>query len=104
MMAMIISSKDAMQQGASAHYRPFARKGAKDSEHVFMHAGDVGVEEGHELWQKGVEGERLDVVGCTVPLGGRKVEDDGEQCPMVVHGGERTTSRRDFGPRVKGPT
>jgi hypothetical protein len=100
MMAMIISSNDAMQQGASPRYTPFARKGAKDGEHVFVHTGDVGVEEGHELWHKGIEGERLDVVGCAVPLSGRKVEDDGEQGSVVVHGGGRTTSKKNFGRRV----
>lgn len=69
-------------------HRPFARKGAEDGESIFMHAGDVGIEEGQELGEEDVEREGLDVVGGAMPLGGRKVDDDDEQRAVVGHGSE----------------
>ena len=53
------------------------------------------------MGEESVERKRLGVVGGAVPLLGRKVEDDGEEGPMVVHGSEdefkRSDERRIFG-------
>jgi len=58
---------------------PFAGKGSKDGEVVLVLEGDVGVEKGEELGEKGGEGERVGRVGGSqVPLGRVQVEHDGK--------------------------
>lgn len=58
---------------------PFAGKSSKDGKVVLVLEGDVGVEEGEQLREKGGEGERVGWIGGSqVPLGRVQVEDDGE--------------------------
>lgn len=55
----------------------FAGKGSKDGKVVLVLEGNVGVEEGKELGEKGSESERIGRVGGSqVPLGRAQVEDD----------------------------
>jgi len=59
------------------HSGPFARKSSKDGEVVLMLEGNVGIEEGEQLREKGSKGERVGRVGCgEVPLGRVEVEYD----------------------------
>src|SRR5437016_1789880 len=58
---------------------PFAGESSKDGEVVLVLEGNVSVEEGKQLGEKGGEGERVGRVGfCEVPLGRVKVEYDRE--------------------------
>lgn len=49
---------------------PFAGKGSKDGKVVLVLEGDVGIEEGKQLGEKGSERERVGWIGGSqVPLG-----------------------------------
>lgn len=49
---------------------PFAGKGSKDGKVVLVLEGDVGIEEGKQLGEKGGERERVGWIGGSqVPLG-----------------------------------
>lgn len=56
---------------------PFAGKGSKDGKIVLVLEGNVCIEEGEKLGEKGSEGEGVGRVGGgQVPLGRVQVEDD----------------------------
>jgi hypothetical protein len=58
---------------------PFAGKGSKDGKVVLVLEGDVGIEEGEQLREKGGERERVGWIGGSqVPLGRVQVEDNGK--------------------------
>jgi hypothetical protein len=58
---------------------PFAGESSKDSEVVLVLEGNVGIEEGKQLGEKGSKRERVGRVRCgEVPLGRVEVEYDRE--------------------------